>query len=72
MDDANDLRSRAEQARIKAEKIADAECKRMILGIADMYDELARWAERCRALNRGSTVADGIRKRGTYPSSVAE
>jgi hypothetical protein len=36
MDHADEFRSRAEQARAKAEKIADAECKRMMFGIADM------------------------------------
>jgi hypothetical protein len=48
MDDADELRSRAEQARMKAEKIANAECKRMMLGIADGYEKMVRWAdERC-------------------------
>jgi hypothetical protein len=45
INDANDFRSRAEQARVRAEKIADAQCRRMMLNIAGMYDELAQWAE---------------------------
>jgi hypothetical protein len=48
MDDANDLRSRADEVRINAEKIADAQCKQMMLGIADMYEHLAQWADEHR------------------------
>jgi hypothetical protein len=52
IDDANELRSRAEQARMKAEKIANAECKRMMLCIADMYEKMARWADERRGTHK--------------------
>jgi hypothetical protein len=57
MDDANELRSLAEHARIKADTMGDAQCKRMMLHIADMYDELARWADERHASHKSSSLS---------------
>jgi hypothetical protein len=46
INDPKHWRERAEEARVHAEQITDEKSKKMILRIAEDYDELARRAER--------------------------
>lgn len=43
--DPRQLRARAEVARTVGDTLADSECKRMMLQVAEDYDELAQRAE---------------------------
>jgi hypothetical protein len=45
MDDPNYLWSRAEEARTMAEQIRDVENKRLMMGVAETFEVLARRAE---------------------------
>jgi hypothetical protein len=45
IDDPNYFWSRAEEARTMAEQMTDPENKRMMLGVAETYDVLAKRAE---------------------------
>jgi hypothetical protein len=45
LNDPEHWRSRAEQARTLAEQMDDPEAARLMVGIADGYDELAKRAE---------------------------
>lgn len=57
-------RARAEEARVVAQSLADAESKRMMLQVADDYDRLADQAEK-----RGETVERrSARSIGTPPA----
>ena len=45
MDDPEHWRARAEEARVHAEQMKDPETRRMMLGIAESYEQIARRAD---------------------------
>jgi hypothetical protein len=45
IDDPDNLRSHAEEARMMAEQMIDPEAKRMMMGVVETYERLARRAE---------------------------
>ena len=44
VDDPEYWRNRAEEARTIAERMTDAHTKSLMLGVADSYEKIAKWA----------------------------
>ena len=51
IDDADYWRKRAEEARTIAERMTDGHTKSLILGVAESYEKIAKWAALARQVS---------------------
>jgi DNA-binding ferritin-like protein len=51
VDDAEYWRKRAEEARTIAERMMDAHTKSLMLGVAESYEKIAKWAAESAGAN---------------------